>query len=143
MTTFSMSAAARRLRLSKPTVRKKIENGEIAAKQLPDGSFEIDGAELARFEASYRKPARGQKIAEPEPDKDETTRLAILEVELRHARERIADLERREDQARQEAAQARQNERDAMVRVAALIEDRAKGQGLLARVFGFTGNKGS
>jgi len=94
MVTFTAGAAAKRLGLSKPTISKYIGQGKIAAEKLPDGSFSIDGAELARFEASYRKPTRGKVQGESPKDTRPAPDHALLaQVELAAARDRISELE--------------------------------------------------
>jgi excisionase family DNA binding protein len=106
---FSMGEAARRLGLSKPTVSSKIKKGLISATQLDDGSYRIEGAELARFEQSYQKPARGKKRGEAPSAKRVTPSPAHLaEVELTAARVRISELEADRDRLRSDLEKAQQ-----------------------------------
>ena len=143
MTGFTLGTAAKRLGLSKPTVSKFIKRGDIAAVKRDDGSYAIAGAELARFEASYRR----QPVAEgpaPEPGPSGGQDLAVLRAELAAARERIGDMiaraERAEEAAeiaRTEAAEARAAERAAWSRVAGLLEGpRVEPKGWWARLMG-------
>jgi excisionase family DNA binding protein len=137
MATFTAGQAARRLGVSKPTISKYLKEGRIAGARMPDGSFSIDGAELARFEASRHISPKGQKVEETKAD--DVVEVAVLRVELANARERIDDLTRREAEAREQAAEALARERAQADRVAALIEDKSNRPGLFARVFGLTG----
>lgn len=105
---YSMGEAAKALGLSKPTVSKYIKQGKISAARHEDGGYSIDPAELQRFQASYVKPSGGKPPAHAEPVLAEAaTGLELLQQELAHAKERIADLEAREARALAEAAQAR------------------------------------
>lgn len=109
MADFTMGEAAKRLGLSKPTVSSYIKKGKLAAEQLDDGSYRIDGGELARFEASYRKPARGKRKGEkPTDTRERSVDLQIAEIELRAARERIVELTSDRDQLRRELAKAQE-----------------------------------
>ena len=118
---FSMGEAARRLGLSKPTVSSKIKKGLISATQLDDGSYRIEGAELARFEQSYQKPARGKRKGEKPSDKRESSvELQIAEVELRAARERIAELTSDRDRLQRELAKAQERLETAQDQIASI-----------------------
>lgn len=137
MATYTLGQAAKKVGLSKPTISKFVREGRISATRNDDGSFSIDGAELTRFAASYTKPSRGRK-QEKKDVSENVTDLRILEVELRNAREKIADLERREEEARQQAAEALAKEREANTRYAAAIENRSKKPSVLERLFGLS-----
>lgn len=129
---FTLGTAAKRLRLSKPTVSKFIQRGDIAAVKREDGSYSISGAELARFEANYRRqPEPETKVEEPpasvagQPEVD----AAVLRAQLEGMRERMADMIARAEKAEAEAAAARAEateavarEREAWQRVAGLLE---------------------
>lgn len=121
MTDFTMGEAARRLGLSKPTVSAKIKAGKLAATQLDDGSYRIDASELARFEQSYRKPARGKRRGEKPTDKRESSvELQIAEVELRAARERIAELTSDRDRLQRELSKAQERLETAQDQIASI-----------------------
>jgi len=64
MADFTLGQAAKRLGLSKPTIAKYIRVGRLAGEKLPDGSYRISGGELAKFEASFKKPTTGRAIGE-------------------------------------------------------------------------------
>lgn len=144
---FTLGTAAKRLGLSKPTVSKFIQRGDISATRRDDGSFCITGAELARFEAGYRR--QGAKAEEaPAPAAAEPSgavQLAVLENELRHLRDRLAEAVAREEKAAAEAEAARQaaavaldREREAWARVAGLLEGpkQVQPKGWLERLLG-------
>jgi excisionase family DNA binding protein len=147
---FTLGTAAKRLGISKPTLSKHIRNGRLSARKLESGAFAIDGAELARFEASYQRPepveaatvlpveaagqgANGVEVA-----------LAVAQERARQLEGRLAEarvaLERAEEvaaAARVEAAQALAKEREAWQRVAGLLEGpRPEPRGWWARLVG-------
>lgn len=123
MTEFTLGTAAKRLGLSKPTVSKKIREGKLSAEQLDDGSYRIDGAELARFEASYKKPTTGKRQGEaPKDTRVRSTELQIAQVELGAARERIAELSSDRDQLRRDLAKAQERLEHAQDQLAAITQ---------------------
>lgn len=107
MTDYTLGQAAKRLGLSKPTVSKYLKSGQISGQKLPDGSYRIDGAELARFESNYRKPETGKRQGEKPTDKrtDEAA-LQIARAELIAAQERIEELKQDRERLRVDLAKA-------------------------------------
>lgn len=118
--TFTLGTAAKRLGLSKPTVSKHIKEGRLAAVKLDDGSYQIDAAELARFEASYKKrkvgrppgPTPGTRAIREGGDDLAKLELAMLRERLEEqkaaADKRVAELEADRDQARRDLNDARE-----------------------------------
>lgn len=132
---LTLGQAAKRLGLSKPTLSKHIKNGKLAAHKNEEGWFEIDAAELGRFEAAYKRvPVVAEET--PAPYVTGVTPSASPEVELAEIRERARQLEERLAEARAaqakaeeaaataraEAAEAVAKEREAWQRVAGLLE---------------------
>lgn len=117
---FTMGQAAKRLGLSKPTVSKHIREGRLAARHLDDGSYQIDGAELARFEGSYRKSKVGRPSGPVPQTKairqsgDELAQLELamlrerLEEQKAAADKRIGELEADREQLRHDLNETRE-----------------------------------
>lgn len=107
MANFTLGTAAKRLGLSKPTVSKYLKEGKLSGEKLPDGSYRIDGAELARFEAGYKKPSGGKRQGEAPRDKrTDTGELQVARAELVAAQTRIAELEGDRDRLRADLGKA-------------------------------------
>jgi hypothetical protein len=109
---FTLGMAAKRLKLSKPTVGKYIQRGELSAVKLENGSYAIDGGELARFEANYRRQPEAEPVkatASAAGAGDTATQLAVMTERASQLEKQLAKaeaaLERAE--ARADAAQAR------------------------------------
>lgn len=109
MADFTLGTAAKRLGLSKPTVSKYLKEGKISGQKLDDGSYRIDGAELARFEAGFKKPAGGKRQGEaPTAKRSEGSELQIARVELMAAQTRITELEGDRDRLRADLVKAQE-----------------------------------
>ena len=112
---FTMGQAAKRLKLSKPTVSKHIKEGRLVAKHNDDGSYTIDSAELARFESSYRKSKVGRPTG-PAPQtkaiREHGVEVAMLRERLEEQKaasdKRIQELEKDKDQLRSDLRDARE-----------------------------------
>ena len=98
MATFSLTAAAKEVGKSKPTISKAIKTGRLSAKRVGQG-YAIDAAELYRV---YPKPTQS------EPSKETTSSNAVnlLELEIKMLREQrdrerdtVDDLRKRLDRA--------------------------------------------
>ncbi len=98
MVTFSLTAAAKEVAKSKPTISKAIKTGRLSAKKVGQG-YEIDAAELFRV---------WPKATESEPQKETTSsnQVNLLELEAKMLREQLErerdtvdDLRKRLDRA--------------------------------------------
>lgn len=126
MAVYTMGQAAKRLNLSKPTISKYLKAGRISGRQIQLGktvSYEIDGAELARFEAEYNKPSQGQRPVKQESIEDPVA-VAVMQKEIEMLRERVADLERRSERARQDHIDAQERAHEQFMNQSRLIEDK-------------------
>jgi len=109
MAAFTLGAAAKRLGLSKPTVSKYVKEGRISGQKLEDGSYRIDGAELARFEAGFVKPAGGKRQGEaPTAKRTGAGELQVARAELVAAQTRITELEGDRDRLRADLVKAQE-----------------------------------
>lgn len=118
---FTLGQAAKRLGVSKPTVSKFLKRGDISYRKLESGAFAIDGAELARFEASYNKPEPSPAAASVMEKAADVAgggadRWAAAEAELLRAR--VAQLEAEVAEVRAELKEAHAAEREAWRSVA-------------------------
>ena len=86
-TSLTLGAAARHLGVSKGTISKAIATGKLSATRREDGSWAIDGAELARYLDVNGHRFRSETVPGEQPATD---------VELRAradlAEQRLADL---------------------------------------------------
>lgn len=131
---LTLGQAAKRLGLSKPTLSKHIKNGRLVAHKNEEGWYEIDAAELGRFEASYKRVAAVDDAAPAAVNPSGVTAnvdldAAVLRAQLAAIRERMDDMVARAEKAEAEAAAARAEaaaavakEREAWQRVAGLLE---------------------
>lgn len=126
MADFSLGQAAKRLNLSKPTVALKIRKGLLDGEKQPDGSYRISGAELARFEAEYRKPERGKRPGEKPTDKRDPVK--DLQAQVAEYERRLAAIERERafenDMAEREKAHLERELADAKSAKQELTRDR-------------------
>jgi excisionase family DNA binding protein len=119
--TLSLGQAAKIAGVGKTTLTRAIKGGRLSAERLPDGSYRIDPAELARaYELSLETPATGSATSDvvhratPARDRDETpvtpnatARLAALEAEIAGLREMLRRADRQADDLRGERDQWR------------------------------------
>jgi excisionase family DNA binding protein len=117
---LTLGEAARHCRVSKGTISKAIKTGKLSATRREDGSWSIDGAELARY-----VEVNGHRFKETgDPDRPETgptgTSRPVCAVELVEVR------------ARAELAEARL--RDLQAALADMREQRDKWQDQAARL---------
>jgi len=98
MATFSLTAAAKEVGKSKPTISKAIKTGRLSAKRVGQG-YEIDAAELFRV---YPKATQSESIKE----NTSSNAVNLLELEAKMLREQldrerdtVEDLRKRLDRA--------------------------------------------
>jgi hypothetical protein len=76
---FTIGQAARETGKSKSTISKALKNGTLSAEKKPDGSYQIDAAELFRV-----FPRKAEETPENTPDRtNANTTLLIENTELR------------------------------------------------------------
>jgi excisionase family DNA binding protein len=98
MTFFSLTAAAKQVNKSKPTISKAIKTGRLSAKKVGQG-YEIDAAELFRVYPP-------DPPSEPPKQTTSTNAVNLLELEAKMLRDQLAreretvdDLRKRLDRA--------------------------------------------
>lgn len=128
---LTLGQAAKRLGLSKPTLAKHIRNGKLTAEKDAAGWFQIDAAELGRFEAAYRR----QPEAEPVKATAQMAGAGVVAVELARMTERAAQLEERlaETKAALERAEARADAAQARADAATVRVERLEAPGVAER----------
>lgn len=126
---ISLGEAARRTGLSKATVQRAIKSGKLSAASVnPDGSYNIDPAELARV---YElKPRDG--FVDPSMKQLETlTESGGLQVEVAVLRERLSAIGREQEQAERRYQLAAEQIEDLRRRLDNESEERRKLTALL------------
>lgn len=121
---ISLGEAARRTGLSKATVQRAIKSGKLSAASVnPDGSYNIDPAELARV---YElKPRDG--FADPSMKQLETpTESRGVQVEVAVLRERLSAIGREREEAERRYQLAAEQIEDLRRRLDAESEERRK-----------------
>ena len=81
MATFSLTAAAKEVGKSKPTISKAIKTGRLSAKKIGNG-YAIEAGELFRV---YPKATEILPVSKPPYD----GRVALLELETKMLREQL------------------------------------------------------
>ena len=87
---LTLGAAARQLGVSKGTISKAIASGKLSATRREDGSWAIDGAELARYVEVNGHRFRSDTVAGERPDTPDE--VAELRARADLAEQRLADL---------------------------------------------------
>ena len=82
MAIFSLTAAAKEVGKSKPTISKAIKTGRLSAKRVGQG-YEIDASELFRV---YPKATQ----SEPAKETTSSSTVNLLELETKMLREQLA-----------------------------------------------------
>lgn len=100
---YSLGQAAEAAGVSKTTLRRAIKSGRISANKREDGSFEIDGAELARV---FPRPTDGSAPPARHGAGNDHGMLRLEADLLREQLEQVKgerdDLRRRLDQSEEE-----------------------------------------
>jgi hypothetical protein len=93
-TMLTLGAAARHCGVSKGTISKAIASGKLSATRREDGSWAIDGAELARYvEANGHRFRRETVQSRTETDfSEQLATVAELRARAELAEARLADL---------------------------------------------------
>lgn len=119
----TLGTAAKAVGKSKATISKAIKSGKISAHKLPNGSYEIEPAELHRvYPPAPSQPIEGERLETPSATGGNSSEIRLLQARLEMAQERIADLEGDRDQWRQTANR--------------LLEKQEPTKGILARLLG-------
>ena len=102
-TTLTLGEAARHCGVSKGTISKAITTGKLSATRREDGSWSIDGSELARYvEANGHRFRAETRAATGAADQAETlaaerARADLAEQRLVDLREMLADMREQRD----------------------------------------------
>ena len=83
---FTIGQAARETGKSKSTISKSVKNGTISAEKQPDGSYQIDAAELFRV-----FPRKGEEPAEAHGERTAANTALLLENRELKARLEMQD----------------------------------------------------
>lgn len=99
---LSLGEAAKLAGVGKTTLARAIAKGTLSATRKPDGSYQVDVAELERvYPLKGATPATPEAVHHATPPRDPETeaRLAALEVELRGLRALLDEVSRSRDRS--------------------------------------------
>ncbi len=99
---YSLGEAARFSGLAKSTLSRAIDRQQLIAQRKEDGSFDIDPEEFSRFLSARKAQPVAKLVAQrfdtpdatgetPAATASERARIALLEQEVDHLRERLRD----------------------------------------------------
>ena len=117
MAKLTLGQAARQVGKSKPTISKAIKDGKLSGEKI-DGVYQIEVSELLRVYDAVSE-ATEAAAAPPAPQAS-----ALSEVEKRFLEEKVADLEARLTDMKDERDTAQKEAREDRARMMALIEDK-------------------
>jgi hypothetical protein len=96
-TMLTLGAAARHCRVSKGTISKAIASGKLSATRREDGSWAIDGAELARY-----LDVNGHRFRTETGSGEQPETIAELRARAELAEQRLGDLKAMLDDMRRQ-----------------------------------------
>ena len=117
MAKLTLGQAAKQVGKSKPTISKAIKDGKLSGEKI-DGVYQIEVSELLRV---YDAVAEATEAAAAPPAAEAS---AVSEVEKRFLEEKVADLEARLTDMKDERDTAQKEAREDRARMMALIEDK-------------------
>jgi hypothetical protein len=102
---YTLGEASREVGKSKSTLSKAVKSGKISATKLDDGSFSIEPVELFRvFPRVNSSTVENERSRTPDETHENGVQVQLLEAELKHAREMIAELREDRDLWRTQAS---------------------------------------
>jgi len=117
MAKLTLGQAAKQVGKSKPTISKAIKDGKLSGEKI-DGVYQIEVSELLRV---YDAVSETTEEASAPPALQAS---AVSEVEKRFLEEKVADLEARLTDMKDERDTAQKEAREDRARMMALIEDK-------------------
>ena len=94
---YTLGEAAKAVGFSKPTLSRAIKSGKLSAKRLDDGSYQIDPAELERWNSDngHRNSSvkRSVTLKETPETGSETPDSSALQIEVATLREQLRSAE--------------------------------------------------
>ena len=127
MAKLTLGQAAKQVGKSKPTISKAIKDGKLSGEKI-DGVYQIEVSELLRVYDAVSETT--EAAASPAPQAS-----AVSEVEKRFLEEKVADLEARLTDMKDERDTAQKEAREDRARMMALIEDK-RPKGFWSRLTG-------
>ena len=118
MAKLTLGQAAKQVGKSKPTISKAIKDGKLSGEKI-DGVYQIEVSELLRVYDAISETTEAAAAAPPAPEAS-----AVSEVEKRFLEEKVADLEARLTDMKDERDTAQKEAREDRARMMALIEDK-------------------
>ena len=127
MAKLTLGQAAKQVGKSKPTISKAIKDGKLSGEKI-DGVYQIEVSELLRVYDAVSETTGAAAAPAPEAS-------AVSEVEKRFLEEKVADLEARLTEMKDERDTAQKEAREDRARMMALIEDK-RPKGFWSRLTG-------
>jgi hypothetical protein len=128
MAKLTLGQAAKQVGKSKPTISKAIKDGKLSGEKNDNGVYQIEVSELLRVYDAVSETTEAS--APPAPQAS-----AVSEVEKRFLEEKVADLEARLTDMKDERDTAQKEAREDRARMMALIEDK-RPKGFWSRLTG-------
>ena len=129
MAKLTLGQAAKQVGKSKPTISKAIKDGKLSGEKNDNGVYQIEVSELLRVYDAVSETTEAA-AASPAPEAS-----AVSEVEKRFLTEKVADLEARLTEMKDERDTAQKEAREDRARMMALIEDK-RPKGFWSRLTG-------
>ena len=118
---LTLGEAAKLTGKSKPTISKAIKDGRISAEQREDKSYQIEVSELIRVFPALPETDADTSVQTKSSSKSNNS--SVLEVEKKFLEEKVADLESRLEEMKDERNTAQEEARADRARLVAMIED--------------------
>ena len=129
MAKLTLGQAAKQVGKSKPTISKAIKDGKLSGEKNDNGVYQIEVSELLRVYDAVSETTEAA-AASPAPEAS-----AVSEVEKRFLEEKVADLEARLTEMKDERDTAQKEAREDRARMMALLEDK-RPKGFWSRLTG-------
>jgi hypothetical protein len=118
MRLLTLGEASKLTGKSKPTISKAVRDGRLSGRKNEQGVFEIEASELFRV-----YPAKSSTPDSTPTAKSDTEHDAVAAMKVQHLEEKVAELEQRLSEMKDERDQAASDARQDRARFMALLED--------------------
>lgn len=137
MKPLSATKASKLAKKTKQTILDAIDEGTLSAEKNTRGHWQIDPAELNRVFPFELEDQKGDQSPIPMKTGEKTNETSLLELELKHAREKLADKEAQiEDLKAQRDKWEGQATQLAIANQNTPSQHEIKRRSVLARIFG-------
>lgn len=121
---YTLGEAAKAVGFSKPTLSRAIKKGNLSAKKLADGSYQIDPSELERWkDANGHRNTQKMQIKTPKETPETPSQNSMLQAEVEALRQQV---EAMGGERERERAQLSDQIEDLRTRLTKADEERTK-----------------